>query len=75
MLKTLGLLTIIGLFTTLSYAEDNFDETFVGYKMDPFVLQQSQECLLQPYVPSFGGKFDIFRGPIYNVDKTKSTTN
>ena len=63
----------MGLFTTLLYAEDNFDEKFVGYKMDPFVLQQSQECLLSPYVSLFGGTTDLFRGAVYNVDKTTGT--
>jgi len=74
MLKTLGLVMIIGLLPALSYAQDVFDEKFVGYKMDPFVLQESQECLLKPYVPSFGGTFDIMRGAVYNVDKATGTT-
>ncbi len=71
-------LIIVGLvFSGISlFAEDivqsDFSEKFVGYKMDPFVIQESKECLLKPYMPTYGG-FDIFSGPFYK--KGAKTTN
>jgi hypothetical protein len=78
MFRILIALLTVGAASTMLYAandiQTDFDKKFVGYKMDPFILQESQECLLKPYVPMFGTQFDIFRGSIYNSDKTTGTT-
>ena len=81
MFKTILALAVVAVLSTPVFSsqgviQDDFDDKYVGYKMDPFIVQESQECLLKPYVPTFGGNsFDIFRGAIYNVDKSKGTTN
>ncbi len=53
--------------------QKDFEDKFVGYKMDPFVMQESKECLLKPYIPVYSS-FNIFDGPIYKKKSTSTTT-
>lgn len=57
-----------------SVIQKDFEQKFVGYKMDPFLIQESKECLMEPYIPTFGS-FNIFDGPVYKKKTTTSTVN
>ena len=56
-----------------SMVQDSFDKPFVGYKMEPFLLQEAPDCLLKPYLPTFNTTYDILNGPFYKRDNSKSS--